>query len=113
MKYRAIIQGQLVYDSDEKKVTNHGIFTWVPSAKLYALVPGTTEIHRFTGNFDRNGKEVWEQDTVIINHKGGKQRAKIIWHEPAGMFCYLWPDGYINVYPIDYKNIETIGYNGL
>lgn len=55
--------------------------------------------------FDKNGKEIFENDNVKIYHKGQHVVCKVFFKD--GLFGLQWPDGYMNMFPIQ-SNCEVI-----
>jgi len=59
-----------------------------------------------SGLFDKNDREIFEDDDAKIYYKGAFHICKIVFHD--GLFCLKWPDGYINKFPLDSKNLEVV-----
>lgn len=65
------------------------------------------ELLQFTGFFDKNGKEIFEGDVVLINHSGPKT-LKVVWVEDGWEIKHngsSWP---IRVFGRN-RNIKVIG----
>jgi hypothetical protein len=60
----------------------------------------------FSGVRDKHGKEIFENDDVKIYYKGQFVICKVFFKD--GLFGLKWPDGYMNMYPIN-SNCEIVG----
>lgn len=60
----------------------------------------------YTGLKDKNNKEIYQGDIAKIYYKGAWVHVEIFWNE-LGMWCFKWPDGYINNYPLPSNKGKT------
>lgn len=85
-----------------------GGFTGPPTGSGLTL-DDCEESEIYTEMSDENGKILFENDIVEIFHLGQKRIVQIVYKD--GMFCYKWPDGNINVCPIDTKKSKYWGHS--
>lgn len=98
------ICGYLVFEENEGQ---YYIDKYIPemgcNIKYWVI---SESISQSTGEFDKNNNEVFENDDVKFYMSGKPHVCKVIYK--YGMHCLLYKDGYVNHYPIDFKNMEII-----
>jgi hypothetical protein len=62
----------------------------------------------FIGMVDKDGKPIYEGDSVRFYYNGDFVTCKVIYVPDWAMFCLQWPDGYKNKFPMNPENYQVV-----